>query len=72
VNPRDFNLPGYGHYSGSLADKPAAKSQFDIDLENAEQYFGYEFPGNEGLTCQKCGAAVNLGWQHIKWHEESK
>lgn len=45
------------------------KSEFDRDLENAEPYFGKDFPGNPGLTCLKCGAAVNLGWQHIEWHE---
>jgi hypothetical protein len=55
---------------GFVMDRPNdGKSQFDRDLENAEQYFGDDFPGNEGLTCRKCGAAVNLGWQHISWHE---
>lgn len=48
------------------------KSQFDRDLENAKQYFGMRFPGDEGLTCYKCGAAVNLGWVHIAWHEATR
>jgi hypothetical protein len=45
------------------------KSEFDRDLEHFKQYFGGDLPGNDGLTCLKCGAAVNLGWQHITWHE---
>ena len=69
MNPRDFTPSTYSR--GFVAFIPA-KSQFDLDLENAEQYFGDSFPGNEGLTCRKCGAAVNLGWKHIAWHEESK
>lgn len=50
-------------------DRPDVKSEWELQLDHAEQYFGDDFPGNEGLTCLKCGAAVNLGWQHISWHE---
>lgn len=67
MNPRGVRPSNYGQ--GFVLAVPSARSQFDIDLENAEQYFGHEFPGNEGLTCLKCGAAVNLGWKHIAWHE---
>ena len=70
MNPRDFP-PSYRD-EGVIAPMPPARSQFDLDLENAERYFGHDFPGNEGLTCLKCGAAVNLGWQHIAWHEAAK
>jgi hypothetical protein len=48
------------------------KSQFELDIENAKPYYGDDFPGNDGLTCLKCGAAVNLGWQHISWHEAGR
>jgi hypothetical protein len=68
VNPREFTSSSYGREFALI--KPEAKSQFELDLENAEQYFGAAFPGNEGLTCLKCGAAVNLGWKHIAWHEQ--
>jgi len=67
MNPRDFVSSDYTR-EASVMVKPAM-SEFDRALENAEQYFGFDFPGNEGLTCRKCGAAVNLGWQHIAWHE---
>ena len=67
MNPRDFGSSDYAR--DVVRSGPPAKSPFDLDLENAEQYFGHDFPGNEGLTCQKCGAAVNLGWKHIAWHE---
>lgn len=59
----------------NFADRYVAsnyKSPYERELENAKQYFGDDFPGNDGLTCLKCGAAVNLGWQHIDWHEETK
>jgi hypothetical protein len=70
MNPRDFISSRYTRESaGFVMDRPEGKSEFDLDLENAEQYFGHDFPGNEGLTCRKCGASVNLGWQHIAWHE---
>ena len=68
MNPRDF-LSSHYTREASVMIKPAPKSQFSLDLENAEQYFGNDWPGNEGLTCQKCGASVNLGWKHIAWHE---
>lgn len=67
MNPRGVTSSTYGR--GFVMVEPDVKSQFERDLENAEQYFGYAFPGDEGLTCLKCGAAVNLGWQHIEWHE---
>ena len=44
-------------------------STFLEDLAKAKPYFGDDFPGNDGLTCEKCGAVVNLGWVHIAWHE---
>ena len=47
-------------------------SEFDQKLTEAEEYFGGHFPGNEGLTCLKCGAAVNHGWTHIEWHKEAR
>jgi hypothetical protein len=67
MNPRGLTSSNYDR--GFAMDAPAGKSEFDLDLENAEEYFGRDFPGNDGLTCQKCGAAVNLGWKHIAWHE---
>ncbi len=70
MNPRGMSLRACGTYSpGFAVIEPESKSQFDIEMENAKQYFGEDFPGHAGLTCQKCGAAVNLGWQHIEWHE---
>ena len=68
MNPRDVTSSTYGR--GFVMIEPEAKSDFDRALEEAEDYFGHDFPGNEGLTCIKCGAAVNLGWRHIEWHKE--
>ena len=65
MNPERDNQSERGFRMIRLDDK----SQFERDLENARAYYGDGFPGNEGLTCLKCGAAVNLGWQHITWHE---
>jgi hypothetical protein len=70
MNPRDFVSSDYTR-EASVMVEPAPRSQFDLDLENAEQYYGRDtYPGNGALTCQKCGAVVGLGWQHIEWHEE--
>jgi len=67
MNPRDFSSRYYDQ--GHILADPPAKSEFELELENAKRYFGADFPGNEDLTCIKCGASVNLGWQHIAWHE---
>ena len=69
MNPKDGLLSDYTR--GFVMVQPEGTSEFEIDLENAKPYFGDDFPGNEGLTCLKCGAAVNLGWRHIEWHESS-
>jgi len=71
MNPRDITPSDYER-GGFVMINPDDKSPFERDLENAKQYFGDDFPGNEGLTCFKCGAAVNLGWRHIAWHEATK
>lgn len=69
MNPRD--IPPYS-YGGGFVRASEYKSPYERELENAKQYFGDVYPGHEGLTCQKCGAVVNLGWQHIDWHEAAK
>lgn len=48
-------------------------NEYERDLENARSYYGEGFNGSmAGLTCEKCGAAVNLAWTHIEWHEATK
>lgn len=68
MNPKEHTSNGWVE---SLAEEPQM-SEFDKRLFEAEKYFGADFPGHEGLTCRVCGAAVNLGWTHMDWHEESK
>ena len=67
MNPKDGVHSDYER--GFVMMQPDSKSQFERYLENAKAYFGDDFPGNTGLSCLKCGAAVNIGWQHITWHE---
>jgi hypothetical protein len=63
MNPRGLSIQRFAYV------EPEQKSQFDVEMDNAKQYFGDYDPGSENLTCQKCGAAVNLGWTHVDWHE---